>query len=122
MNTRDGATYFAGRVWGIYTHCNLGGNHPLTGRSVPDFAFEDGARIGGLMHDGKGILLDFEMNASLKTLAGEYGNQIKYVPGPAKNRLGVSAVLIRPDGIIAWASGSDPDCSELRKAAARWFA
>jgi 2-polyprenyl-6-methoxyphenol hydroxylase-like FAD-dependent oxidoreductase len=122
MNTRDGATYFAGRVWGIYTHYNLGGNHQLTGCSVPDFAFEDGARIGGLMHDGKGMLLDFEMNASLKTLAGEYGDQIKYIPGVTKNRPGVSAALIRPDGIVAWASDSDPDCSELQKAAARWFA
>jgi 2-polyprenyl-6-methoxyphenol hydroxylase-like FAD-dependent oxidoreductase len=122
MNTRDGATYFAGRVWGIYTHYDLGGSHPLTGRSVPDFAFEDGTGIGELMHDGKGILLDFDMNASLKTLAGEYGGQIKYIPGLAKNRLGASALLIRPDGIIAWASGNDPDCSELQKAAARWFA
>ena len=73
------------------------------------------------MHDGQGILLDFDMNASLKTLAGEYGDQIKYVSGPAKQQLGLSAILIRPDGIIAWASDNDPDCSEFQKAAARWF-
>jgi 2-polyprenyl-6-methoxyphenol hydroxylase-like FAD-dependent oxidoreductase len=29
MNTRDGATYFAGRVWGVSTHYELGGDHPL---------------------------------------------------------------------------------------------
>jgi len=34
--------------------------------------------------------------------------------------MGLSAVLIRPDGIIAWASDNDPDRSELQKAAARW--
>ena len=73
------------------------------------------------MHDGQGILLDFDGNASLKTLAGEYGDQIKYVSGQAKEQLGLSAVLIRPDGIIAWASDNDPDCSELQEAAARWF-
>ncbi len=121
MNTRDGATYFAGRVWGIFTHYNLGGDHPLAGHSVPNFEFEDGTRIGELMHDGQGILLDFDMNASLKTLAGEYGDQMKYVSGRAKEQLGLSAVLIRPDGIIAWASDNDPDCSELQKAADRWF-
>jgi 2-polyprenyl-6-methoxyphenol hydroxylase-like FAD-dependent oxidoreductase len=121
MNTRDGATYFAGRVWGISTHYNLGGDHPLAGHSVPNFQFEDSATIGGLMHDGQGILLDFNMNASLKTLAGEYGRRIRYISGNAKDRLGVSAVLIRPDGIIAWASDNDPDRSELEKAAARWF-
>jgi 2-polyprenyl-6-methoxyphenol hydroxylase-like FAD-dependent oxidoreductase len=121
MNTRDGATYIAARVWGIFTHYNLGGDHPLVGHSVPNFEFEDGARIGEFMHGGRGILLDFDRNASLKTLASEYGDRMKYVSGRAKEQLGLSAVLIRPDGIIAWASDNDPDCSELQKAAARWF-
>jgi hypothetical protein len=121
MNTRDGATYMAGRVWGVFTHYNLGGSHPLVGHSVPNFEFEDGARIGELMHDGQGILLDFDRNASLKTLASENGDRIKYITGGVEDRLGVSAVMIRPDGIIAWASDNDPDCSELQKAAARWF-
>jgi 2-polyprenyl-6-methoxyphenol hydroxylase-like FAD-dependent oxidoreductase len=120
MDTRDGATYIAGRVWGVLTHYDLGG-HPLAGHSVPNFEFEDGARIGELMHDGQGILLDFDRNASLKTSASEYGNRIKYVSGRAKEQLGLSAALIRPDGIIAWASDIGPDCSELQKAAARWL-
>jgi hypothetical protein len=121
MNTRDGATYFAGRVWGISTHYNLAGDHPLVGHSVPDFVFEDGVAIGELMQHGQGILLDFDMNASLKILAGAYSDGIRYISGSAKDRLAVSAALIRPDGIIAWASDNDPDCSELRKVAARWF-
>lgn len=121
MNTRDGATYFAARVWGIFTHYNTGGTHPLEGHSVPNFEFRDGATIGDLMHDGKGILLDFNGNDSLKALAGEYGNQIRHVSNTAKNQLGVSAALIRPDGIIAWASDNDINYDELQKAAARWF-
>jgi len=121
INTRDGATYFAGRVWGVFTHYDPGSGHPLAGYSVPNFELEDGTGIGELMHDGKGILLDFEMNASLKNLAGEYGERMKYVSTSAKEQLGLSAVLIRPDGIIAWAADGEPDCSELRKAAARWF-
>jgi flavin-dependent dehydrogenase len=121
MHTRDGATYFAGRVWGIFTHYHLDGSHPLTGHSVPNFEFEDGTKIGGLMHRGQGILLDFNGDASLKTLASEYGNQVKYISGRAKAQLGLSAALIRPDGIIAWAAGDNPDYSELQKAAARWF-
>ncbi|HEY4148503.1 MAG TPA: FAD-dependent monooxygenase [Chitinophagaceae bacterium] len=121
INTRDGATYFAGRVWGVYTHYNPGGGHPLVGRSVPNFELEDGTGLGELMHDGQGILLDFDMNVLLKTFAGEYGDRIKYISGSPKDRLAVSAILIRPDGIIAWASDNDPDFSELQKAAARWF-
>ena len=121
MNTRDGATYIAGRVWGVFTRYNLGGDHPLVGHSVPNFEFEDGTSIGELMHDGQGILLDFDRNAFLRNVASEYGDRIRYVSGSAKDRLSLSAVLIRPDGIIAWASDNDPDCSELQQAAARWF-
>ena len=121
MNTRDGTTYIAGRVRGVFTHYNLDGGHPLVGHSVPNFELEDDARIGELMHDGQGILLDFDKNNSLRIFAGEYGDRIRYVSGQAKEQFGLSAVLIRPDGIIAWASGNDPDCSELRKGAAPWF-
>jgi FAD binding domain len=121
MNTRDGATYIAGRVWGVFKQYNLGGDHPLVGHSVPNFEFEDSATIGELMHNGQGILLDFDRNASLKTWASEYGDRIKYVSGRAKEQLGLSAALIRPDGIIAWATHNDPDCSELQKAAVRWL-
>jgi 2-polyprenyl-6-methoxyphenol hydroxylase-like FAD-dependent oxidoreductase len=121
MNTRDGATYFAGRVWGIFTHYDLGGEHPLAGYSAPNFELEDGTTIGELMHNGQGILIDFVKNATLKALASEYSNRIKYISGSAMEQLGLSAVLIRPDGFIAWASAGAPDCSKLQKAAARWF-
>lgn len=121
MDTRDGTAYIAGRVWGIYTKYNLDVDHPLAGYSVPNFELEDGSKIGELMYSGQGILLDFDSDASLKTLAGEYGTRIRYVSGGAKEQLGLSAVLIRPDGIIAWASDNNPDYSELQKAADRWF-
>lgn len=121
INTRDGATYFAGRVWGIATHYELSGNHPLVGYSVPNFELEYGTSIGDLMYDGKAILLDFGGNTPLKTLAEDYFDQIKYISSNAKEQLGLSAVLIRPDGIIAWASDGLPDYNELKKAAERWF-
>ncbi|WP_158944426.1 FAD-dependent monooxygenase [Granulicella sp. S190] len=122
METCDGATYIAGRVWGVTTHYDLRGDHPLVGHSVPNFEFEDGARLGELMHDGRGVLLDFDGDTSLKTLASEYGDQLKYVSRRAKEQLGLSAVLIRPDGFVAWASDSEPREQSIRKAAALWFA
>lgn len=122
MDTRDGATYMAGRVWGVSTHYDLGGDHPLVGHSVPNFELEDGAKIGEFMRDGQGMLLDFDGNASLKTLASDYGDQMKYVSGRAKEQFGLSAVLIRPDGFIAWASDSEPDEQSIRQAVALWFA
>jgi 2-polyprenyl-6-methoxyphenol hydroxylase-like FAD-dependent oxidoreductase len=121
MDTRDGATYFAGRQWGITTRYDLGGDHPLVGHSVPNFEFEDGRTIGELMRDGRGLLLDFNRNASLEALASEYGDRIKFVSGLAKEQLGLSTLLIRPDGFVAWASDNRPDEQSIRKAAARWF-
>lgn len=121
INTHDGATYFAGRVWGIHTHYDLGGDHPLTGYSVPNFELENGNTIGELMHDGKGILLDFINNESLKNLASDYREQLKYVSCPAKEQLGLTALLIRPDGFIAWATDGEPDEQSLKQAIKRWF-
>ncbi|NML37722.1 FAD-dependent oxidoreductase [Chitinophaga sp. G-6-1-13] len=121
IDTHDGATYIAERVWGIHTHYQLDGHHRLTGYSVPDFEFEDGVRMGDFMHHGQGVLLDFDENASLKALANEYGEQIRYVSGNVKDRLGLIAALIRPDGMIAWAADNTPDYSELQKVADRWF-
>ena len=120
MNTRDGATYIAGRVWGVHTQYDLDAAHPLVGHSVPNFEFEDGAGIGELMHDGRGLLLDFNSSAFLKTLATEYG-QLKHVSRRAKEQLGLTAALIRPDGFIAWACDSEPDEQSIREALDLWF-
>jgi 2-polyprenyl-6-methoxyphenol hydroxylase-like FAD-dependent oxidoreductase len=117
MNTRDGATYFAGRVWGIFTHYELGGSHPLVGCSVPNFELEDGLTIGELLRDGRGVLLDFGRSPSLQALASD---RLKYVSSRAKEQLGLRAVLVRPDGIVAWAAEGEVDFGEGKKAAARW--
>lgn len=121
MNTPDGATYFAGRVWGIYTHYHMKGNHPIVGHSVPNFEFTEGTKLGELMHNGQGIVLDFSGNVAIETLTHQYGDQIRYISGQAKAQLGLSTLLIRPDGIIAWASEEQPDCSQLEKAIAHSF-
>lgn len=128
INTKDGATYFAGRVWGINMHYDLKGDHPLTGYSVPAFEFEseeEDAGMDGLMHAGKAVLLDFNNDAALQKWTSAYGGQIQYIARTAKDRLGMSAILIRPDGITAWATDkdrvTDSDYTALENAAALWF-
>jgi 2-polyprenyl-6-methoxyphenol hydroxylase-like FAD-dependent oxidoreductase len=121
IHTRDGATYFAGRVWGLSTRYDLGGDHPLIGHSVPNFEFENGAKLGEFMLDGRTILLDFNGDDRLKQLAAEYGGRMKYVSGQAKEQFGLSAALVRPDGIIAWASDIEANPGEASSAAARWL-
>jgi 2-polyprenyl-6-methoxyphenol hydroxylase-like FAD-dependent oxidoreductase len=119
--TRDGATYFAERVWGVSLRYDLGGSHELTGRSMPDFALADGRQAGELLRGGKGLLLDFDGQPSLRALADRWSERIDYAACDASDRLGLSALLIRPDGFVAWASEGTPDAGEAANAAARWF-
>jgi 2-polyprenyl-6-methoxyphenol hydroxylase-like FAD-dependent oxidoreductase len=122
IDTRDGATYFAERVWGVSLRYDLGADHPLVGRSCPDFELEGGTRIGTLLRDGTGLLLEFGGQASLQALDGLWGDHVRYVASDAEDRLGLCALLVRPDGFVAWASDTTPDPEEVTRAAARWFA
>jgi 2-polyprenyl-6-methoxyphenol hydroxylase-like FAD-dependent oxidoreductase len=119
--TRDGATYFAERVWGVSLRYDLGDEHPLVGRSCPDFELEDGTRLGAWLRDGNGLLLDFGRQASLQTLDGLWGDHVKYVASDVKDRLGLRALLVRPDGFVAWASDTTPNPEDVSRAAAKWF-
>ena len=119
IETRDGATYFAERVWGVSLRYDLGDQHPLVGRSCPDFELEDGTRIGTLLRDGNGLLLDF--GRSLPSLDGRWGERVRYVARDVKDRLGLCAVLVRPDGFVAWASDTTPNPEEVTRAAASYW-
>jgi 2-polyprenyl-6-methoxyphenol hydroxylase-like FAD-dependent oxidoreductase len=121
LETRDGATYFAERLWGVSLRYDLGGAHPLVGRSCPDFAFEDGTRLGPRLREGHGLLVDFGGRASLQGLEGQWGDRVRYVASDAQERLGLSALLVRPDGFVAWASDTAPHPEDVTQAAARWF-
>lgn len=121
LATRDGATYFAERLWGVSLRYDLGEGHPLAGRSCPDFEFQDGTRLGERLRDGNGLLLDFGRPASLTSLDGHWGDRVLYIADDVKERLGLSAVLVRPDGFVAWASDTAPDPEEVKRVAARWF-
>ncbi|GAA5051480.1 FAD-dependent monooxygenase [Nocardia callitridis] len=121
LATRDGATYAAQKVSGACIRYDLGDQHPLVGRDVPDFHLEGGSRLGDLMHEGQAVLLDFSADRALRAPVANWANKIRYSALPARDNLGLAAVLIRPDGIVAWAVDHDPDRGEFEHAAGRWF-
>ncbi|MTW08986.1 FAD-dependent oxidoreductase [Pseudoduganella eburnea] len=121
IDTRDGATYFAKRVWGVGLRYDLGHAHPLVGRSAPNFEFDDGTSLNQHLRTGLGILLDFDGCDALRSLARRWDGRIQYVASDAKDRLGVTALLIRPDGIVAWASGVNGDEINAASSLSKWF-
>lgn len=125
IETRDGATYFAERVSAVSLRLDLGdglGNpHPLAGRSAPDFELADGSRLGERLRTGGALFLDFDASPSLQTLIARWRGRVAYVASDAKDRLGLSAVLVRPDGIVAWAAEATADADDAARAVSRWF-
>lgn len=81
INTEDGATYIASRVWGVNMHYDLGSAHPLVGSSAPNFEFADGTKLNDHMHDGRPHVFDLQ---SLR----------------ARDSLGLRSLSVRPDGIV----------------------
>jgi hypothetical protein len=117
IGTDDGAACMAGRLWGLETRYDVGDGHPLSGRSAPDFVFDDGSRLVEHMRDGRALLLDFSGDMALRQMADGYGATLRYLAVDARDRLGLAAMLIRPDGIVAWASGAAPHLAQAAGAA-----
>jgi len=121
IGTRDGATYMFERLSGSSIRYDLGSEQPLVGRNAPDLRLEDGTRLGDLMQDGRGVALDFSTDRRLYGPATGWANRVRYVAGMARNDLGLGAVLVRPDGIVAWSGDRDADRDAFERAARRWF-
>ena len=121
MQTKDASTYFVAKTSGISLRYNLPGDHPLIGCSAPDLEFEDGTRLGDRLHDGKGLLLDLTEAAELSALGHTPREQLKFVSAKVKDAKGLTALLVRPDGFVAWATESKPVASSANEAIERWF-
>jgi 2-polyprenyl-6-methoxyphenol hydroxylase-like FAD-dependent oxidoreductase len=121
IDTRDGATFFAEQIWGVTLRYDLGGEHPLVGRSAPNFAFADRTTLGERLRSGKGLMLDFGPGTPLKATAARWPHRIAYIASDVDDRLGLTAMLIRPDGVVGWVADGRPDVLAAAVASARWF-
>ncbi|MEW2529709.1 FAD-dependent oxidoreductase [Streptomyces sp. NPDC047071] len=124
LATRDGTTRVFERVSGTAIRYDLGDEQPLVGRNAPEFRLENGTRLGELLRDGQGVVLDFSAGSRLRDATAGRRDRLRYAAGAARNDLGLDAVLVRPDGVIAWAGarGFGPaDAEGFERAADRWF-
>ncbi|HEL4296101.1 FAD-dependent monooxygenase [Stenotrophomonas sp. GD03930] len=120
-DTRDGATYLAERVWGVAQQLALGDGHPLVGRSVPDFVLADGRRTGELLRAGQGALLVFDVESLPCNIMGDAPPHPVCMGSVPDEATGLGAVMVRPDGIVAWACDAGADPTGLAHALQRWF-
>jgi hypothetical protein len=90
------------------------GAHPLAGRHVPD-----PPGIGGPVRLPRPVLVDLTDSAELRAVADGWRDRVDVRRLPAAP--GVTALLVRPDGYVAWATNGIPDPEALRHALSTWF-
>jgi 2-polyprenyl-6-methoxyphenol hydroxylase-like FAD-dependent oxidoreductase len=91
--------------------------HPLVGRWVPDFgvgAVGGTQRIAELARDGRPLLVDLTARGVVAAAVADVDAQLAVAVGRPVGELPATAVLVRPDGYVAWASSQpQPDDDEL---------
>ncbi|RPF25367.1 bifunctional hydroxylase/dehydrase [Streptomyces sp. Ag109_G2-6] len=127
MAYEDVARHLAAMVTGLEITYEVGkGSHPLLGRRMPhlELAAADGTTSSTeLLRPGRGVLLDLADNPRLRGRAAAWAERVDTVTarprGAADGLHDTTALLIRPDGYVAWAApGSHHD---LPMALERWF-
>ncbi|MCP2260607.1 2-polyprenyl-6-methoxyphenol hydroxylase [Streptoalloteichus tenebrarius] len=101
--------------------------HPLIGRSCPELELEvdvdsrAATRLSAVMSDGRAVLLD--LGAGVADAADGWRDRVRVVTGRCLDRDDLAAVLLRPDGHVAWAvaQGERPDRKILDVALRTWF-
>jgi bifunctional hydroxylase/dehydrase len=103
--------------------------HPLLGRRLPPrlLAEATGERhTTELLHAGRGVLLDLADDAELRAAAAGRVDvvtaQVKPADGDGPDPLAdTTALLVRPDGHVAWAASTGNAPGGLAAALERWF-
>ncbi|MFF2650780.1 FAD-dependent oxidoreductase [Streptomyces sp. NPDC058045] len=119
----DTNRHLAGLVSGISLHYDLPGTHPLTGHRLPDADLDTSTgptRLSGLLSSGHAVLLDL---TGLVPESFPLPPRVDLVRATSTEELDAAAVLLRPDGYVAWASddAAAPDLDGLRTALADTF-
>jgi 2-polyprenyl-6-methoxyphenol hydroxylase-like FAD-dependent oxidoreductase len=90
--------------------------HPLVGRWMPDLPLRGPvSRVAELFRTARPVLLDLTGSPDLRAAAEPWTDRVDVVSASC-DAPPADAVLIRPDGYVAWAGGADP-----RPALATWF-
>jgi 2-polyprenyl-6-methoxyphenol hydroxylase-like FAD-dependent oxidoreductase len=102
-------------------------HHALTGTFASNLTLrtaEGTTTVADLMHTARPVLLDFADRADLRATARDWQHRVDVHTAEADDRP-ADALLIRPDGHIAWAASVDEPAAGatlgLREALSHWF-
>jgi 2-polyprenyl-6-methoxyphenol hydroxylase-like FAD-dependent oxidoreductase len=112
MDFEDVNRYLIEKITAIGIRYDFGEGPELLGRRLRDVGLKRG-RLYGLMHGGRGLLLD---QTGRLSVAG-WADRVDHVVDVSEE-LDVPAVLLRPDGHVGWVG---EDQQDLLNQLPRWF-
>ncbi|MFJ4533512.1 rifampin monooxygenase [Streptomyces nigrescens] len=112
MDFEEVNRYVTGMITAVGVRYDFGEGHELLGRRMRDVELKRG-RLYELMHGGRGLLLD---QTGRLSVAG-WEDRVDHVVDVSEE-LDVPAVLLRPDGHVAWAG---EDQQDLLGRLPQWF-
>jgi 2-polyprenyl-6-methoxyphenol hydroxylase-like FAD-dependent oxidoreductase len=132
MDIRDVNRHIGDMLAGMDVRYDLGEDNPLVGTLCADLklsleepraASENGvARLAELLLGGRGLLVDLADSAPVRHAAQAWSHRVDVVSART-DRDDVAALLIRPDGCVAWAApaGAEFNASALTASLRTWF-
>ncbi|MFB8272382.1 rifampin monooxygenase [Streptomyces sp. NPDC055955] len=112
MDFEEVNRYVTGIITAVGVRYDFGEGHELLGRRMRDVELKQG-RLYELMYDGRGLLLDPTGSLSVKGWADRVDHVVDF-----SEELDVPAVLLRPDGHVAWVG---EDQQDLLGHMSKWF-
>jgi len=98
--------------------------HPLLGRPVPHtpITTADGeTSTAAVLTAGRAVLIDFSEGAFDVDCAAGWHDRVDVLTARPTTEIDATALLIRPDGYVAWADSTSKDTEGLTEALTTWF-
>jgi 2-polyprenyl-6-methoxyphenol hydroxylase-like FAD-dependent oxidoreductase len=125
LSLDDVARHLAGMLSGDDVRYDLGigsGKHPLQGAVLPPGLLKStNGALEQAMRAGRPVLADLTESGAWDGAVTGWADRVQTVAARAEYDTGAGALLVRPDGHVAWVGVPGQSPEDLRAALARWF-